>query len=327
MNMDKAEILSGIHTLVSNNVIGSKQLMSRYKGFRGELLFSKFLSKKYAVYEQLNGGIIISKNSSESSLNNSIYFTVVSSKIDLDDYLNIYANLSKLSFKKLYLIIYQNDYKQLPVMHYAEETIKLPVPSFEILEYDTIKKQFTLTDNDVNNITSFFTPLTKRRRNSKPITAECKKWLFDHLVSFSKEQLIQVYFERLFLDGYIGFSMEKGKSSDIDLILKHPNEEYRLIEIKEKDLPKKAKKGFGLDVPRLKDMERIQSESGMEYHLAIRHIDNQTNRKLIDWKQISISNFAANVKNQKAIEGGTGMRSESSKNPTLICDFDQFRNI
>lgn len=327
MNMDKAEILNGIHTLVSNNVIGSKQLMSRYKGFRGELLFSEFLTKKYAIYEQLNGGIIISKNSSETSLNNSIYFTVVSSKINLDDYLNIYVNLSKLNFEKSYLIVYHNDYNQLPVMHYAEETIKLPVPSFEILQYDAIEKQFITTDNRSKNITDFFTPLAKRRRNSKPITPDCKNWLLDHLMNFSKEQLIQVYFERLFLDGFIGFSKEKGKSSDIDMVLKHPNKEYRLIEIKEKDLPKKAKKGFGLDVPRLKDMERIQTESGMEYHLAIRHINNQTDRKLIDWKQISISNFSANVKNQKAIEGGTGMRSESSKNPTLICDLDQFRNI
>ena len=58
--MDKSQLISGIHALVSNNVIGPKQLDSRYKGFKGELYFEKFFSQKYAMYTVLDGGIIIS---------------------------------------------------------------------------------------------------------------------------------------------------------------------------------------------------------------------------------------------------------------------------
>lgn len=45
--MNKSEILSRIHKLLSKNVIGGKQMLARYKGFRGELFFENLLREKY----------------------------------------------------------------------------------------------------------------------------------------------------------------------------------------------------------------------------------------------------------------------------------------
>ena len=168
--------------------------------------------------------------------------------------------------------------------------------------------------------------MPKRGKNQYAIEPACKEWLIAHLSPFSEKQLLKIYMDRLFFDGFIGFSKDKGKSSDIDLIVIRPSGEYRFIEIKEKDLPR-SKQGFGLDVPRIKDMERIQEQSSIEYHLVVRHINNQKDRELIGWKYIAINDFINDVKGNKAVEGGTGMRSSNSSNPTLICSLNKFSNL
>ncbi len=71
-------------------------------------------------------------------------------------------------------------------------------------------------------------------------------------------------------------------------------------------------------------MKKIESETGIPYFLSVRHINNQIERLLLNWRFISIDDFERNVRGGKAIEGGTGMRSASSNNPTLICDLNQF---
>ena len=325
--MEKTDIIEGIHALVSNNVIGDMQAMSRYKGFRGELFLEDFLASKYSELKQLEGGMIISKDSNESSLDNALYLSVIPKEEEADDYIVIFTYLSKLNFKKMYLVRYGDNWSSKPVMVYQTGTISLDVPEMEIYEFDSVSNQFSKTSNDIIEITDFFTTIEKRSKNSYPIAESTKKWLFDSLEQFSRSQLIKIYMNRLFLDGYLGFGKEKGKPSDIDMIIKTPAGAYRLIEVKEKDLPKQAKKGFGLDVPRLDDLLRISRETKLEYHLVVRHVNNQTERKLIEWKKIKIDDFAADVKGDKKVIGGTGMRSANSINQTLICSYDQFTTL
>lgn len=324
--MDKEEILNGIHTLLSKNVIGGKQMLARYKGFRGELFFENLLLKKYPDFEIMDGGIIMSKDSSESSLKNSMYFTILPNNTNLSNYREIYSKLSKIGFLEMYLILYNDEWVEKEVMKFENESINLKVPSFTIKKFDYKIQNFVPTNNDISTVTNFLQDQPKRNGSKYPIEDSCKDWLTENLTQFDKSQLLNIYMDRLFFDGYIGFSKNKGKSSDIDLIIKKPTGEYRLIEIKEKDLPK-SKKGFGLDIPRIKDLRYIQEKSTLEYHVVIRHINNQIDRNLIDWKTISIQEFWNNVKDQKSIEGGTGMRSSQSSNPTLICSLSQFRNL
>ncbi|MFC0776587.1 hypothetical protein [Flavobacterium sp. HJSW_4] len=325
--MEKKDILEGIHMLVSNNVIGDKQLASRYKGFRGELFLENYLTSKYPNYKQMEGGIIISKDSNESSLDNSLYLSIIPEEDFDGSYVEVFSFLSKLNFQKMYLISYTDNWKELPVMKYANENISLNVPDIIIHEFDTDTNTFKTTSNNIEEITDFFTTIENRKKNSYPILESTKQWLIDNLEPFSTSQLIKIYLNRLFLDGYLGFGKEKGKPSDIDMIVKTSENVYRLIEVKEKDLPKFAKKGFGLDVPRLNDLVRISYETQLEYYLIVRQINNQTERELVAWKFIKIDSFFDNVKEDQTVIGGTGMRSINSKNETLICDYNLFNNL
>lgn len=325
--MTKQDIIHNIHTLVSHNVIGDKQLINRYKGFKGELSFETYLKSNYNRYKLLDGGMIFSIDSSKSSINNSVYITVTNQINNLNDYINLYSNLHNLDFKHLFLVVYENKHwEQKPVMIYPNETIKLPVPKLKIMTYDIENKKFLNTSNSISQFTNLFEDLPERKKSSYPISDTSIEYLLKMLNPFDINDLIKIYLNRLFLDGYIGFSKKKGKISDIDLILKRPHGEYRLIEIKEKDLAKKII-GFGLDTPRLEDMNTIQTKSKLDYYLTVRHINNQKDRELIGWKMISINDFSKNVKGQKTTEGGTGMRSTSSKNPTVICQLKHFKEI
>lgn len=326
--MGKLEIIEGITILVSNNVIGDKQAENRFKGFRGELFLENYITEKYPFYKQLEGGIIISKNSTDTSLDNSIYITIIPKENLDEDYKNIYCSLAKLGFEKMFLVAYTNaNWTKTPVMFFENETIQLWVPEMEIYEFKTESGNFKTTSNTTTVITSLFNSVEKRGKNIFPIEQSTTDMFTENMIQFSEIQLLKIYMNRLFLDGLIGFGKEKGKLSDIDLILKRPSGEFKLIEIKEKDLPKKNTKGFGLDVPRLKDMIRIATETKLEYHLVIREINNQTDRKLVGWKHIKIRDFANNVNWEEEIKGGTGMRSPNTYNPTLICPYRLFNDL
>lgn len=327
--MTKNDIIEGIHILVSNNVIGDHQLKSRYKGFRGELFFEDYISTNYPELKMFEGGIIISNNSqATSSLDSAIYLSIISEENYNQNYNIIFNSLSALNFDKMYLVTYSyNKWDYLPVMIYKDETINLFVPELKIYEYEIGSNSFILKGSNHELITDFFDSHVIRTRNSHPISDSTKTWLFDNLSQFTQIQLLKIYMNRLFLDGYIGFGKIKGKPSDIDFIIKKPSGLYRLLEIKEKDLPKQSKRGFGLDVPRLEDLERISSETKLKYFLVVRHIDNQQNRNLLGWKYILIDDFAKDVKNNKTVIGGIGMRSANSQNETLICSFDLFKDL
>ena len=82
-----------------------------------------------------------------------------------------------------------------------------------------------------------------------------------------------------------------------------------------------------MDVPRIKDMRKIENLTNIKYVLIVRHINNQTERKFIEWKSIRIKDFEKNTTGQKYIEGGTGMRGTDTSNPTLICSYDLFSDF
>lgn len=326
--MTKTELITNIHKLVSNNVIGDKQAMSRYKGFRGELFLESYMKENYPTRKYLEGGIIISKDSLETSLDNSIYISIVAEKEYSTDYLSIFKSLSSIRFEKMILVLYNEEkYEVKPVMIFPTETINLPVPEMTSYEYSASNENFINPVSNINEILNFFEPHSQRSRSRYKIEEQTHSWLKTNISEFSEQQLLKIYMNRLILDGFIGFGMKKGKPSDIDMIIKNSAGIFSLIEVKEKDLPKKHKRGFGLDVPRLQDMQRISEQSGLNYFLIVRHVNNQTERRLIGYKYISIKDFAADVNGSETVVGGHGMREESTVNETLICDYDLFGNL
>ncbi len=302
--------------------------MSRYKGFKGELSFEKLINLKFPYYQVYQGGIIISMDSSSSSLNSAIYFCVVKEDEDILIYREIFKKLKEINFLQMYLVTYSNsNWTKSLVMNFKDEQILLPVPQIKTYQFDFTTSDFINGYNGINPVIENFTQYPIRKRNIYAIEPSSQEWLMKNLIDYSKSQLLQLYLSRLVLDGYIGFGRKKGKSSDIDIILKSSNGDFRLIEVKEKDLTKGLVKGFGLDVPRIHDLNRIANTTGLKYYLAIRHINNQLERNLVGWKKISIKTFSENVKNAKTVEGGTGMRSSHSSNPTLICPLDAFDDL
>ena len=75
-------------------------------------------------------------------------------------------------------------------------------------------------------------------------------------------------------------------------------------------------------------MIRISKQTGLDYFLIVREVNNQTDRELIGYKYISIKGFLKKMYgNHRLLPGGTGMRSESTINDTLICSYDLFRDL
>lgn len=319
---DKYEILSDLHTVVSHNVIGEKQLFNRYKGFKAELEFtSNWMNQNF-----LEGGTIISKTSNKSSLIDAIYFTVIQLESDIVEYSELYSRLSRIEFTRMFLVKYDpSKWERKTVMVFPKEKVELLVPEFEIFEFNYSTNAFVKTGNDISVVHNEFNDEKTRKKNSYKIDESYRDWLRDNLQNFDLSDILNLYVTRLIFDGYIGFGKQKGKPSDIDFIYRNPKGLFRLIELKEKDLPKKAKKGFGLDVPRISDFLSIQRKSELKYFLIVRHVKDQQKREFLEWLYISIDAFVDDVKGEKKVEGGTGMRSNYSSNPTLICSYEKFK--
>lgn len=326
--MEKKELIEYIHLLVSSNVIGDKQAMNRYKGFRGELFLDSYMRNKYPSRKYFEGGMIISRNSKETSLNNAMYISVISKNEYTTDYIEIFTCLSRLGFDKMVLVLYNEEkWEMKPVMVFASGSVVLPVPDMTVYYFSAKDKNFVQSKKDITDVLNFFQSYNVRSCNRFETEKQTFIWLQQNLSEFSQLQLLKIYMNRLFLDGFIGFGKQKGKPSDIDMIVKNSAGKFSFIEVKEKDLPKKNKKGFGLDVPRLKDMLRISEQTGLDYFLIIREVNNQTDRELVGYKFISVKDFAEDVSDSETVIGGTGMRAESTQNDTLICSYGLFRNL
>lgn len=319
------DLIDGIHTLVSHNVIGDKQAFNRYKGFRAELLFEDYLIYKYPKYKILEGGIIISKDSSVSSLDNSVYLSIISYSEFTSDYNNLFQILSNIGFKEMFLITYDDrSWESRNVMDFKTGNISLSVPQIKVRQFDITTADFGVESDDITKITGLFSINADRNKNRFPVTSDSRKWLFSNLEGFSYKQILKIYMNRVFFDGFIGYGVQRGKPSDIDFVLKRPDGKYSLVEVKEKDLPKNHIEGFGLDVPRIKDFTVIYELTKLDYFLVVRQINNQADRKFVSWRKINIKDFKLGVEGSSKIKGGTGMRSIYSHNDTLICPLELF---
>ena len=323
--MNKAELISDLHQLVSLNVIGDKQLFNRYKGFYSELLFEEKIST-YNNFEKFTGGFMIPKAGKESSLMDSVYFTCIHVRSDHKRYEELYRILSQVGFTDMFLIKYDPDklnYHE--VIKLEDSTYSFPVPDFKVFAFNFESRKFEYVSDDIEILTGLFKSKKIRNKNKYQIKTETKNWLHNKLNDFCYEEIFKIYINRLIFDGFLGFSKYKGKPADIDYIIKKSDGKYKLLEIKEKDLPKRSKPGFGLDTGRLDDFRKIQDKTGLDYMLIVRHINNQKDRELTNWKYVTINDFYEDCRNEKPVEGGTGMRSANSSNPTLICSLGKFR--
>ena len=94
---------------------------------------------------------------------------------------------------------------------------------------------------------------------------------------------------------------------------------WHMLEVKEKDLSKREPRGFGMDIRRIRHMRKLSRFLELPFLYVVRQVNNQTERLHMGWHYIEIEEFHAKTKDLAPIEGGFGMRSTRSSNPTKVC--------
>lgn len=312
-------ILQHLHSLIAQNVIGDKQYISRYKGFVGELSFQQWLNTHHRT--QYSGGYFLPTQEGKTALKQPVYFTV--SQDHPRDYIEIYQKIKNIDCQKMFFIQWiADDWRQWSRHDVMALAVDLPVPHYVCYCFDRVRCVFDLCD-----IQDFLGLYTDQKRVPKHAIAKNieREWL-DKLSVFEETMLLNIYVQRLFFDGFIGVGKRKGIPTDIDVIVKQPSptDDYVFIEIKEKDLSKNQ--CFGMDQQRIKDIVNIGQAAGVDYFYVVKQVNNQQDRVFLSWRYIEINDFFKSL-NAGVVQGGTGMRSALSLNPTQLCHERFFKTI
>ena len=326
----KIKILEELHELLSSNVLGDKQYRNRYNGFMAELAFQDWF-KLNRESNLIDGGMFIPTKVTDNPFNEAIYFT--SSEFSPLDYVEIYTRASVLAPKGAFFIQYNisTDYltwKRESLFQTLENgrilNKSFSVPPFEVFKFNLESKTFLKCS--ISDITSNFYQL-RQHLNKKEIPEELKQRFITKFSQFDTKHLLKVYLERLFFDGYLNLTYLRGAPLDIDTFVYAKNGALCLLEIKEKDISKREPRGFGMDLRRINSLSKLSEVFKAESYYVVRHINNQVQRQFVDWRIISLKKFKDEIKNSPVVEGGTGMRSSSSSNPTKVCRFALFKQL
>lgn len=317
----KKKVINYIFNLLESNLyatnleIYNKAFRNRIIGYRSEIEFKNKFNKTTKL---LDGGYILPREDKAKTLENPVYFTISSNKID--EYLDLYKLLSKNIFSYLFFIQFEN-YEISKWSHIINNNNKFPIPPLKL--YQQIDGELRIVSNNINSFISLYkekNPVKVDFKISPTMLNEC----FNMLNSFDEKNLIDLYVDRLIFDGLLGFKKKRGIASDIDFVSRK-NEEFNFLEIKEKDLSKKTP-GFGIDTRRIKSIKKLKDTYSTNYYYIVKQVNNQKERKFISWHYIEIDKFINKTINNKIIDGGLGM-SNLSNNPTLVCELKFFNKI
>jgi hypothetical protein len=322
---NKSIILQHLHSLISKNVLGEKQYISRYKGFVGELAFFELLDSKLSIRKTYNGGFFLPIEKQNSSLQNPVYFTVSSS--EPDDYIKIYNTISKIGCSHMFFIKWADhspveSWNMVDVMGF---NLPMPVPPIITYLFDFHLNCFQVCE--LSTLLDLYPDRVRKNSIGEKIQELVKNEFIDKLARFESKHLLDLYVQRLLFDGFIGYGKTHGIPADIDLIMDSKNlHEILFLEIKEKDLSKRAPKGFGMDVDRIKSIRTLSLMTGTQVYYIVRQVNNQKERLFIKWRYINMFNFVSCL-DDAVIEGGAGMGYENGSYPTQICPEQHFGTL
>lgn len=290
------------------------QFTNRFNGFVGELDFIEWFSLTRKGNDIFSGGFLLSPIEDAYPLDKPIYFTVSSD--DPSRYGEIYERMAKLGCSKMFFIQWDNckDFIHWSMHDVLRIGRSLPVPDMEVFSYDD---HGNFSQVSISEILDCYTDRDCILEDK--VSSSTKEMFSGILDRFDERHIKELYVQRLVFDGFIGLRKVKGIPSDLDLIVKAKrNQQYICFEVKEKDLSKTPPQGFGMDVSRIDFFKTLIAKTEIETYYIVKQIDNQRDRKLIAWRCIELLTFSRNTVD-RIIEGGTGMRSSRSSNPTLIC--------
>jgi len=309
--------------ILARNVGAGHNVRPRWIGFRAELDLGPRLEARESVEQAYSGGIFLPTRKGAGPLEEPVYFSVVPEPFDREGYRHIFAAISGVGCKAMFLIAYDGSK---PVTGWNRKDVMkcglvVPVPALTVYRFDK-ENGFKKCWSGMKALVSLYRRYNRRKRD--PVL-EWEELGDRHMLDeFDDQTITTLYVERLVFDGYLGFGVERGIPADIDSIVRNSDGQYFMIEVKEKDRSKRAPIGFGMDDRRIKSLGRLQQLTGMSYWYIVREIDNQHSRNLTGWHSIGLNKFIQQTAAQKKIEGGTGMRSYGSSNPTRVCPLENF---
>ena len=80
-----------------------------------------------------------------------------------------------------------------------------------------------------------------------------------------------------------------------------------------------------MDLRRVNSLSILSDAFSARAFYVVRHINNQTQRRFVGWRIIDLEQFKSQIAYSPTVEGGIGMRSTSSHNPTKVCRFECFK--
>ena len=278
--------------------------------------------------EILKGGFMIPVDKSNSATENFVYITAVDHHENARLYKAIYKKIKKLKPAALFLIIAEFAENFLEWKEMAISGQNWKIPKLKVFSFEQIGEDHDFREcSGLDEILRHFTP--DNRFTPNPVQLGNGAMLLNFKGSFlALDPLSQkeIYFSRFLMDVLIGMRHVRGIPSDLDVITFSHSRGITFLEVKEKD-PAKKTVGFGLDLHRIRDLKKISDVTVTPYYLVVKRINNQTERKLVGWYYIEISDFLKFTDGGKVIEGGHGMRSATSSNPTLICELKHFKEF
>lgn len=322
----KTFLLEKMHELLSYSVIGDIQYKNRYNGFNGELHFlSWFRANRNSPL--CEGGIFIPLKDISDSFEEAIYLIVVPNPIS-EYHVEQLQAAKPLSKRGQYLITYDSN------EHIKEwNCLKIDGLTDSVIPYPSSLKVFTLLDDTLSEIEL---SELKCRTGVKPafhkkaaINDSLKNFFIKKLVEYNYEDILNTYLSRFILDGIytrtnIDRNVQRGAPLDIDAFIYGKNKKWNILEIKEKNLS--ANGCFGMDVRRINSLKKVAETFSTRAFYIVRKISDQESRSFVSWRIISMDRFDR-FASKNFVEGGTGMRSTDSSNPTRLCNESYFKDI
>ena len=291
-------------------MVGDKQYANRYKGFVGELSFietfqTSMLSGCWIIPHQKGHTI----NSQEKSV---IYIT---NDAITEGETELFSRFWAIEPSNIFIIEIDGN-----VHNWKSETIlgtdlTILKPFFKIYTMNKQTSELKSHGEDLSLISNCFENSDSPRK-AKYIPDDVFEKFKTELAQFSLRNLADLYASRYFFEGVIGFS--RGIPVDIDFFWWSGNM-WHMLEVKEKDLSKREPRGFGMDIRRIRHMRKLSRFLELPFLYVVRQVNNQTERLHMGWHYIEIEEFHAKTKDLAPIEGGFGMRSTRSSNPTKVC--------
>jgi len=304
------QLIDNLHQILTTTIANPRFYFARMLGFRSELEIQKYFSERGEIF--LEGGQFLFCRK-EMTKNRLVYITVAND--DYSEYLDFYKKIASLPMVKEYYFISYSESGEWGSCDFkikrdgTATEIEIAEPNFKFFKFDGDNFIECNKEDIVTNL------------EEKTNTLSCckqKENKLQYIQGYSLAAIDNVYANRFFLDVFLR-KYKKGMI-DFDGIIKK-DEDFYLLESKEKDPAGQGdKRYFGWDSRRLAWYLYLKWHSGLKTIYIIRQVNNQTERRFVDWKYITLDDFAESASWLSESGGGGG-------SGTMTAPFAAFKKL